>query len=382
MQVLKNVVEVERGNEFMDSLAAKGAMCKIEKHIFSIRKLGTLLPDAACIAPHPELCTRAHGPLSSRVRSPTKAGGSKLEMLSNVKGQMSSWLSTGITGIQGLRRNEETVPDPVGLPPVGDPAPPPAAAGATAMGGGSGGVGGLAPADGQMGVESPASEKSVKGSPVEQKEDDDSRIFFVLYDEVHHCSWGTDCTPGGSWNRPLRYFWERKRVLKDGGERCHATGGADSDVAASEPGTPGEDKDGAHALGGVSTKALQGAKSIGSFLFSAVNKAGKTVTEATTKIKKTVEENGGGGRGTYVGLKAAEHGRLAAAARTSPLAGRKAARARAKPSPLRGGGGGGGAALSLSKGADCRVVGGPAGGRSFKPRHIIAPCAFSEIAAL
>ncbi|KAK7869302.1 hypothetical protein R5R35_012868 [Gryllus longicercus] len=175
--------------------------------------------------------------------SPTKAGGSKLEMLSNVKGQMSSWLSTGITGIQGLRRNEETVPDPVGLPPVGDPAPPPAAAtGATAMGGG---MGGLAPADGQVGVESPASEKSVKGSPVEQKEDDDSS----------------------------------------------ATGGADSDVAASEPGTPGEDKEGAHALGGVSTKALQGAKSIGSFLFSAVNKAGKTVTEATTKIKKTVEEN-------------------------------------------------------------------------------------------
>nr|CAD7411413.1 unnamed protein product [Timema cristinae] len=41
----------------------------------------------------------------------------------------------------------------------------------------------------------------------------------------------------------------------------------------------------------VSTKALQGAKSIGNFLFSAVNKAGKTVSEASAKIKKTVEEN-------------------------------------------------------------------------------------------
>lgn len=41
----------------------------------------------------------------------------------------------------------------------------------------------------------------------------------------------------------------------------------------------------------VSTKALQGAKSIGSFLYSAVNKAGKTVSEAGAKIKKTVGEN-------------------------------------------------------------------------------------------
>lgn len=41
----------------------------------------------------------------------------------------------------------------------------------------------------------------------------------------------------------------------------------------------------------VSNKALQGAKSIGSFLYSAVNKAGKTVSEAGAKIKKTVGEN-------------------------------------------------------------------------------------------
>jgi len=41
----------------------------------------------------------------------------------------------------------------------------------------------------------------------------------------------------------------------------------------------------------VSTKALAGAKSLGGFLYSAVNKAGKTVVEASVKIKKTVEEN-------------------------------------------------------------------------------------------
>lgn len=41
----------------------------------------------------------------------------------------------------------------------------------------------------------------------------------------------------------------------------------------------------------VSTKALASAKSLGGFLYSAVNKAGKSVAEASAKIKKTVEEN-------------------------------------------------------------------------------------------
>jgi hypothetical protein len=41
----------------------------------------------------------------------------------------------------------------------------------------------------------------------------------------------------------------------------------------------------------VATKAFGGAKSFGSFLYTAVNKAGKTVSEASAKIKKTVEEN-------------------------------------------------------------------------------------------
>lgn len=41
----------------------------------------------------------------------------------------------------------------------------------------------------------------------------------------------------------------------------------------------------------VQSKALAGAKSFGSFLYSAVNKAGKTVSEASAKIKETVEKN-------------------------------------------------------------------------------------------
>ncbi|XP_017884209.1 synapse-associated protein of 47 kDa isoform X2 [Ceratina calcarata] len=68
-----------------------------------------------------------------------------------------------------------------------------------------------------------------------------------------------------------------------------ATGGADSGPASLE-GSPSEDKNG-QAFGGVSTKALAGAKSLGGFLYSAVNKAGKTVVEAGAKVKKTIEEN-------------------------------------------------------------------------------------------
>ncbi|XP_011503068.1 PREDICTED: synapse-associated protein of 47 kDa isoform X5 [Ceratosolen solmsi marchali] len=69
-----------------------------------------------------------------------------------------------------------------------------------------------------------------------------------------------------------------------------ATGGADSGPG-SLGGTPTEDKDGQQAFGAVSTKALAGAKSLGGFLYSAVNKAGKSVAVASAKIKKTVEEN-------------------------------------------------------------------------------------------
>ncbi|KAK9303561.1 hypothetical protein QLX08_004785 [Tetragonisca angustula] len=69
-----------------------------------------------------------------------------------------------------------------------------------------------------------------------------------------------------------------------------ATGGADSGPASLE-GSPSEDKEGQQAFSGVSTKALASAKTLGGFLYSAVNKAGKTVAEAGAKIKKTVEEN-------------------------------------------------------------------------------------------
>ena len=44
-------------------------------------------------------------------------------------------------------------------------------------------------------------------------------------------------------------------------------------------------------MAGVSEKLNQGAKTFGSFLSSAFNKAGKTVSEAGSKIKKSVAEN-------------------------------------------------------------------------------------------
>ncbi|XP_054000430.1 synapse-associated protein 1 isoform X2 [Hylaeus anthracinus] len=69
-----------------------------------------------------------------------------------------------------------------------------------------------------------------------------------------------------------------------------ATGGADSGPGSLE-GSPTDDKNGPQPFGAVSTKALEGAKSLGGFLYSAVNKAGKSVVEAGVKIKKTVEEN-------------------------------------------------------------------------------------------
>ena len=67
------------------------------------------------------------------------------------------------------------------------------------------------------------------------------------------------------------------------------------DVAADPPGeeaaAAGAEGEGfGSGLEEVSNKAMQGARSIGSFFASAVSKAGKTVTEAGAKIKKTVEE--------------------------------------------------------------------------------------------
>ncbi|XP_035452584.1 synapse-associated protein of 47 kDa isoform X6 [Spodoptera frugiperda] len=134
--------------------------------------------------------------------SPTK-GGSKLDLITNVKSQMTGWLGSGIP-IPGLRKNEPAPAEP-------EPAP-------------------VEPAE------------AVEPRP-EGKDDDDN---------------------------------------------SSATGGADS-RPASTGGTPTEEQPG--GVGNVTTKAVAGAKSLGNFLYSAVNKAGAKVSEASAKIKKTVEEN-------------------------------------------------------------------------------------------
>ncbi|XP_060516125.1 synapse-associated protein of 47 kDa isoform X3 [Cylas formicarius] len=74
----------------------------------------------------------------------------------------------------------------------------------------------------------------------------------------------------------------------DDNSRC-ATGGADSGPQSANESPTDENKEG--QFGNVQSKALAGAKSFGSFLYSAVNKAGKTVSEASAKIKETVEKN-------------------------------------------------------------------------------------------
>ncbi|XP_026738660.1 synapse-associated protein of 47 kDa isoform X4 [Trichoplusia ni] len=140
-------------------------------------------------------------------QSPTK-GGSKLDLITNVKSQMTGWLGSGIP-IPGLRKNEpapEAVPEAAPVEPAEAAEPKP-----------------------------------------EGKDDDDNSRYNS------------------------------------------ATGGADS-RPASTGGTPTEEQ-GPGGVGNVTTKAVAGAKSLGNFLYSAVNKAGAKVSEASAKIKKTVEEN-------------------------------------------------------------------------------------------
>ncbi|XP_045504225.1 synapse-associated protein of 47 kDa isoform X3 [Colias croceus] len=138
-------------------------------------------------------------------QSPTKGG--KLDLITNVKSQMTGWLGSGIP-IPGLRKNEAApseVPEaaPVETAEVAEPKP-------------------------------------------EAKEDDDNSRYIS------------------------------------------ATGGADS-RPGSTGGTPTDEQPA--GVGNVTTKAVAGAKSLGNFLYSAVNKAGAKVSEASAKIKKTVEEN-------------------------------------------------------------------------------------------
>jgi len=78
-------------------------------------------------------------------------------------------------------------------------------------------------------------------------------------------------------------------ISRDDDDNSSATGGADSGPASATESPTDETKDG--QFGNVQSKALAGAKTIGSFLYSAVNKAGKTVSEASAKIKETVEKN-------------------------------------------------------------------------------------------
>lgn len=136
-------------------------------------------------------------------QSPTK-GGSKLDLITNVKSQMTGWLGSGIP-IPGLRKNEP--------------------------------------------------------APAEQPEQPAPEVAEVA---------------------------ETKLEGKDDDDNSSATGGADS-RPASTGGTPTEEQPG--GVGNVTTKAVAGAKSLGNFLYSAVNKAGAKVSETTAKIKKTVEEN-------------------------------------------------------------------------------------------
>ncbi|XP_062525477.1 synapse-associated protein of 47 kDa isoform X6 [Bombyx mori] len=160
-------------------------------------------------------------------QSPTK-GGSKLDIITNVKSQMTGWLGSGIP-IPGLRKNE------------------------------------------------PAAAESAEPAPEPEP--------------------------------------ELKTDIKDDDDNSSATGGADS-RPASTGGTPTEEQPAGVGNGQQSkkqlftvdalevpdmqeltTKAVAGAKSLGNFLYSAVNKAGAKVSEASAKIKKTVEENGERGDG-------------------------------------------------------------------------------------
>ncbi|XP_017775753.1 PREDICTED: synapse-associated protein of 47 kDa isoform X3 [Nicrophorus vespilloides] len=84
-------------------------------------------------------------------------------------------------------------------------------------------------------------------------------------------------------------FAAQKTDDDDNSRLFSATGGADSGPGSAADSPVEEVKEG--QFGNVQSKALAGAKSFGSFIYSAVNKAGKTVSEASAKIKETVEKN-------------------------------------------------------------------------------------------
>ncbi|XP_023954009.1 synapse-associated protein of 47 kDa [Bicyclus anynana] len=161
-------------------------------------------------------------------QSPTK-GGSKLDLITNVKSQMTGWLGSGIP-IPGLRKNEVPAAD------AAEPVP-------------------VEPAE-------PAEPKP------EGKDDDDNSRY-------NSATGGADSRPGSTGGTPT--------------EEQPAGVGNVSGPQSSKLFTVNAIE--VPDMQELTTKAVAGAKSLGNFLYSAVNKAGAKVSEASAKIKKTVEEN-------------------------------------------------------------------------------------------
>ncbi|CAG0918190.1 unnamed protein product [Notodromas monacha] len=77
-------------------------------------------------------------------------------------------------------------------------------------------------------------------------------------------------------------------------DHSSATESADRESMTSGPDSPMSEEDDSKLVkdpNDSKNKAINGAKNFGNFLFSAVNKAGKTVSEAGAKLKETVEKN-------------------------------------------------------------------------------------------
>ncbi|CAF4881236.1 unnamed protein product [Pieris macdunnoughi] len=159
-------------------------------------------------------------------QSPTK-GGSKLDLITNVKSQMTGWLGSGIPGIPGLKKNEAPSADAPETAPV-EPA------------------------------------ELAEPKP-EGKEDDDNSS----------ATGGADSRPGSTGGTPTEE--QPAGVGNVSGPHSRKIFTVDAIEVSN--------------MQEFTTKAVAGAKSLGNFLYSAVNKAGAKVSEASAKIKKTVEEN-------------------------------------------------------------------------------------------
>ncbi|XP_047511917.1 synapse-associated protein of 47 kDa isoform X2 [Pieris napi] len=160
-------------------------------------------------------------------QSPTK-GGSKLDLITNVKSQMTGWLGSGIPGIPGLKKTEAPSADAPEVAPV-EPA------------------------------------ELAEPKPEGKEDDDNSRYISA--------TGGADSRPGSTGGTPTE---EQPAGVGNGPHSRNIF-----TVDAIEVSNMQE----------FTTKAVAGAKSLGNFLYSAVNKAGAKVSEASAKIKKTVEEN-------------------------------------------------------------------------------------------